>query len=183
MNKAIKILLSTNGLVLLSAAMIGPIYAVYSEEIGGDLLTASTSWAVFCLTAGIAVFLIGKFVDGVREQELAMMFGYFIISLGFLGYLFVKTPIALFIVQIIIGLGEALYAPAFDATYSKHLVTKKAASLWGTWEAMNYFAMAIGAFFGGLIVNFFGFPILFILMFILTFSSAVFIYFLPRKVL
>jgi len=39
--KKLKILLVTNGLILLSGAMIGPIYAIYVKKIGGDLLDAS----------------------------------------------------------------------------------------------------------------------------------------------
>ena len=36
MNKALKILLSTNAIILLAAAMLGPIYAIFVEEIGGS---------------------------------------------------------------------------------------------------------------------------------------------------
>lgn len=183
MKKALKILLYTDGIVLLAAAMMGPIYAVFSEKIGGDLLTASTTWAVFSLAAGVTIFFIGRFEDRIKEKELALVWGYLVMAFGFLGYIFVKNPASLFIIQIILGFGRALYTPAYDALYCKHLTVKKEASSWGTWEAVNFFTAAIGAFFGGLIVNFFGFDVLFVLMFILTLGCAVFIYFLPRKVL
>lgn len=57
MNRATHILLATNGAVLISAAMIGPIYALIVERVGGDLLDASIAGGVFALAAGITTFL------------------------------------------------------------------------------------------------------------------------------
>jgi hypothetical protein len=45
-NKSIKILLFSNALVLVSAAMLGPIYAIFVEKVGGDILDASFAFGV-----------------------------------------------------------------------------------------------------------------------------------------
>ena len=89
----------------------------------------------------------------------------------------------LFVVQIIIGFGEAIYSPAFDALYSKHIDHHKAGLEWGAWETMNYFIYAIGAIIGGVLVSYFGFNMIFIIMMIISASSALYIFFLPRKLL
>lgn len=47
MKKQIKILLFTDGLVLVAAAMLAPIYAIFVEKIGGDLLDASLAGAIY----------------------------------------------------------------------------------------------------------------------------------------
>ncbi len=183
MNKALRILLATNALVLLAGAMLGPIYAIYVEEIGGDILTASTAWAIFSIVAGIAVFILSKLEEKIKEKELMMVWGYAIMAVAYLGYLIVDVPWKLFIVQIIIGLGQAIYIPAFDGVYTKHLKRKKSVSQWGAWEATDYITAGVGALVGGLIATYLGFSVLFILMFLLCLISALFILFLPRKVL
>ena len=183
MNKALGILLFVDSLVLLAGAMIGPIYALFVDKIGGDLLTASITFAVFSIVSGIATFLIGKFEDLMKEQELALGGGYFLSGLAYIGYLLVQSPFHLFLTQVLLGIGTALLKPAFDALMSKHLDQNRAASQWGAWESMNSVTLGIGAVIGGIIVINFGFPTLFVTMATLCFTSALFIFLMPRRVL
>lgn len=182
-NKAIRILLVTNGFILIAGAMLGPIYAIFVEKIGGDLLDASYAFGVFALTAGIVTFVSGKYADRLKENELIVVFGYGIMGMAFFGYTLVNSIWSLLVVQVIVGLGQAIYSPAFDVLYSKHLDSQKIGTVWGTWEALNYFTTAIGAVAGGLLVTFFGFNTMFVMMALLCFASAVYIFRLPRKVL
>lgn len=182
-NKALRILLATDGLILLASAMLGPIYALFVEDIGGSLLDASFAGGAFALAAGITTLLSGKFSDKVKENELIVVAGYCIIGVGFLLYLVVNSVWSLLVIQVLIGFGEAFYSPAFDAVYSKHLDGHKSGKQWGAWEATNYFTAAIGAVAGGYIVTILGFDMMFIAMATLCFGSALYIYKLPRKVL
>jgi MFS family permease len=182
-NKAIRIMLFTNGLVLISSAMIAPIYAIFVEKVGGDLMDASVAGAIFTSIAGLVTLFSSKLSDEVKENELILVVGYTIIGFGFLLYLFVSSVLFLFIIQAIIGLGEAIYTPAFDAIYSKHLDKKEAGLEWGAWEALDYFTRTIGALAGGVIATLFGFKILFITMALLCFLSALYILHLKRNIL
>lgn len=183
MKTSFKILLFVDGIVLLAGAMLGPIYALFVERIGGDLLTASTTFAVFSLVAGIVIFFIGKFEDLIKEQELAVVVGYMITGVAYFGYIFVQSPTHLFLIQGLLGLGIAIERPAMDALLSKHLERKKAASYWGAWEGMYEMTLGVGALIGGFIASFFGFSTLFILMSGLCIGTALYIFLLPRKVL
>ena len=183
LNKPLRILLFTNGLILVAGATLAPIYALFVAEIGGDLLDASYAIAAFAFAAGVTVLLSGRLSDKAKENEYIVVIGYVVMGIGFLSYIWVSSMVTLLISQIIIGFGEAFYAPAFDALYSKHLPKNKRGVSWGTWEAMNYFVMAIGAVVGGFIVTTQGFEPLFVMMAILAFVSAAYILFVPRKVL
>jgi len=182
-NKPIRIMLATNGLILIATAMIGPIYAIFVEKIGGSLLDASYAFGVYAVAAGTVTLISGKYADKFKENELIIIFGYLVIGLAFWGYMLVNSIWSLLIVEAIIGFGEAVYSPAFDAIYSKHLDGHKSGREWGAWESINYYTTAIGALIGGVLVTFFGFNAMFIAMGLLCFASAIYILFLPRKVL
>ncbi len=182
-NRKIRILLITNGLILVAGAMLGPIYALFVGKIGGSLLDASYAYGVYLFIGGIVAFFSGKYTDKVKENELIIVLGYAIIGVGFLGYIVVNSILSLLIVQVIIGLGEAIYGPAFDAIYTSHLDKKKAGRDWAAWETLNYFTKGLGAVSGGIIVTLFGFNVIFIIMGLLCFGSAIYILLLPRKIL
>ena len=181
--RPLKILLFTNSIILLAGAMFAPIYALYVEKVGGDLLDASLAGGVFALAAGIVTLASGRFTDKVKESELIVILGYIIMGVGFLLYIICNSIWFLLFIQVMVGFGEAIYSPAFDALYSKHLDKTKSGKQWGAWESINYFTLALGAVIGGVIVTYFGFNVLFIIMAIISLLSAIYIYLLPRKVL
>lgn len=176
-----RVLLGTNALILMAGFMLGPIYALYVEKIGGDLLDASFTFAAFGIAAGVTAMISGRYTDRIKETEYIVVAGYLIVAAGFFLYLIVDNVYTLLVVQIIIGLGEATYWPAFDALYSKHLDRKKFGSEWGAWEAMSYIVSGIAAIAGGLIVDRYGFNTLFMVMGSLALFSALYVWLLPRR--
>lgn len=183
LNRALAILLITNSSVLISIAMLAPIWAIFVENKGGGILETGLASSVLAITAGFVVILTGKISDEVKNNELVVVLGYFILAIGFVLYNFVDSLLFLAAVQIIVGIGVAIYNPAFDALYSKHLKKHAMGREWGTWEGMAYFSEAFGAGIGAVIAATLGFNVLFVVMAILCLMSAVYIYFLPRKVL
>lgn len=111
--------------------MLGPIYALFVGKIGGDLLDVSYAFGIYALAAGMTTLISGRYADKLKENELIVVFGYGIMGLAFFGYTLVNSIWSLLLVQIIVGLGEAIYLPAFDAIYSKHLDGHKSGKEWG----------------------------------------------------
>lgn len=165
MKKWLRILLFSDFFILLAAGMLTPIYAIFVEEIGGDILAASGAWALFTFTSGFLIWLFGKWEDKTKHLEKMVFWGYLIRCIAFLGYFFVANKYQLFGIQILLGIGMATSLPAYDSLYSKLLSKGKYASEWGTWEGVNLMAAAAAAIIGGVIANFFGFKILFLVMF------------------
>lgn len=113
-----RILLITDAFYLISSGLLGPIYALYVEKIGGDLLDASITFSLFMLTAAVVVFLFARWEDKSKHQKKFVVLGYGIGALGTIGYIFVDSPFSLFLIQIILGLSVALKDPAYDALFS-----------------------------------------------------------------
>lgn len=130
-NKALRVLLIADGIVSLAGAMLGPIYAFFVEEVGGDIFDAGITSAVYFLTAGITSLMAGKYADRIKENELIIVFGYAVMGIGFLLYLAVNSIWFLFVVMVVTGFATSIYAPAFDAIYSKHCSKNKAGLQWG----------------------------------------------------
>lgn len=183
LNKALVILLATNSSVLISIAMLAPIWAIFVEKVGGGILETGIISSILAVTAGIVVIITGKISDEVKNDELIVVLGYFILAIGFVLYIFVDSLVFLAMVQIVVGVGVAIYNPAFDAVYSKHLKKHAMGREWGTWEGMAYFSEAVGAGVGAIIAATLGFDILFAVMAALCLVSAIYIFFLPRRIL
>jgi len=158
----------------LSLGMLGPIYAIFVQDIGGDILDASWAYFAFMITTGVILYLISKWEDKVKHKEKLITIGYSLTSLGVLSYVFVNNQTTLIITQIILGVAEAILLPAFDATYSSYLDKNEEASNWGAWESMWYIVTAFSCVIGGYIASSkLGFRGLFIIMFILSLFSVV----------
>jgi len=168
MKKWLRVLLFADFFILVAAGMLVPIYAVFVEEIGGDILDASTAWAIFAFTSGILILVISKWEDQIKHLEKMVFFGYLLRCIAFLGYFFVANKYELFLVQVIIGVSVAISVPAYDSLYSKLLDKGKFASQWGAWEGLNLIGGGIAAIIGGVIVTFFGFKALFLVMFVFS---------------
>ncbi len=172
MNKALKVLLVVSAFSSLAAGMFVPLYAVFVEEIGGDLLVAGEAYAAFSIAAGILIFFISKWENSVKHQENLVVMGYALASLGFLGLLFVETPVHLFIVQIVFGISTAITNPAFDGLYSRLLDRGKFVMEWGLWESTAFIFTGIAALAGGFIASVYGFRTLFAAMFVLSLGAV-----------
>ena len=183
LRKSLKILLYTNGLVLVSAAMLWPIYALFVEEIWWDLMDASIAWGMFALSAWITTLLFWRIADSAKKKGRILSLWYFLMGLWFFSYLFVDSILHLFMVQVLIGLWEAIYSPAFDALYSENIHKKQSWTEWGIWEAVNYFSLAIWAFMGWIFASTFWFDAIFIIMWGFCIASSLYIDLLPKNML
>ena len=127
--------------------------------------------------------IAGNYTDKVKQNELIIAFGFMILGIGYLFYTMVDSVWSLFAVQVLIGVGQAISSPSYDAVYSKHLDGSKSGRQWAALESMAYTTTAFGAIIGGIVATHFGFNSVFVIMSVLSLSSALYIYVLPRRTL
>ncbi len=143
--------------------LLGPLFAIFAGEIGGDILDITWAWAIFLLVTGTLEIFIGRLADKIGHERL-MIAGYALNAVFTFCYLFIDSVMGLFLVQAGLGVALALADPTWDALYAKHENPRKAGFLWGMQHGIETIITGISIIIGGLIITFFSFDVLFIIM-------------------
>ncbi len=182
-NPALRVLLGTNALVLLSGYMFAPIYALFVEQLGGGLLDASFTAGVFAFSGVVAALAAGLILDKTEKRREVLSLSYAVSGAGFLAMMGVDSVTWLFIVQAVIGAGNSVMYTAFQAVYSRHLDEKVQGLEWAVWNSMEYLLYFFGAILGGIIVSLTSFAVLFLVIAVLCFGAALYLQAVPREVI
>ena len=164
MNTETRALLYSCYLWFFAEGMLGPLFAVFSQRIGGDVLDISWAWATYLILMGSVSVIVGKISDRKLMKERLMLAGFAANTILTFGYLFVQSPLHLLLLQGGIGLATALAYPTWDALYARHANKRLDGLAWGIADGGNNIATGIGIFLGGLVVSYYSFTALFIIM-------------------
>jgi DHA1 family bicyclomycin/chloramphenicol resistance-like MFS transporter len=129
------------------------------------------------------MYLVSRFGDRVKEKEYLLAGGFLVRAIAWLGYLFVTNVTGLIVIQVLLGLGEALGTPSWGALFADHLNVRREIMEYSKWNVVSNIMIAFGVLLGGLIVTFYGFKVIFILMSMLAFMSFIGTVLTPRRTL
>jgi len=93
-----------------------------------------------------------------------MIFGYGLNALLTFGYIFVHNTQQLFMIQIGLGIAEALSAPIWDSLFANNLEDNSNTFHWSIANGHPHFVSGIAIAIGGLIANYISFEALFVTM-------------------
>lgn len=164
MNKKVKVLLYSSNIWYLAEGMFGPLLAIFTEKIGGDVLDISGAWASYLIVTGVITVIVGKTLVKPRHIENVMIAGYILNAIFTFGYIFVDTPLQLFFIQAALGLASALATPTWDALYSQNGDKGNHILRWGMADGSAKIITGFAILLGGVIVGYLSFNILFIAM-------------------
>jgi len=182
-NSSLRVLFFLNSIFVFAGSLLGPLYAVYVSRIDDKIISVSLSWAVFMFSSTLFMYFVSKFGDRVKEQEYLLAGGFLIRCLAWIGYIFVSNLTGLILLQILLGLGEALGTPAWNAIFAKHLDYREEIMDYSNWNIINNLMVAAATVAGGVIATYLGFNLLFVIMSVGAFFSLVGVLITPRKVL
>ena len=181
LSQKLKILMYGSILWALGEGMLGPLFAVFTQRIGGDIFDITWAWATYLLVMGIIVIIVGK-ISYTKERKIKIMIcGFALNALFTFGYLLVSSPLHLFIIQIGLGIASAMSGPTWVTLYATHGNQKQKGFEWGLVDGISHMLEAFGIIIGGLIVAYFGFNALFITMGIIQTISTIYQTRLMRK--
>ena len=158
------VLYAFNGLFVFAVTMIVPIYALFAQEIGADVFTVSALAATLLIARVFFTLIVRYFGDDAVEEAHLLLAGFLLRAFGWFLLIFIGSLEGLFIVQVILGLGESLGSPAFNALFAQHLKSGRYVSEYADWEIVSAVGASAGAVVGGYIVSQYGFKVLFFVM-------------------
>jgi MFS family permease len=163
-----RLLLWSSNLWALGEGMLGPLFAVFAERIGGNILDITWAWAIYLGMTGIFTIVAGNVSDRIWQwcgRERLLVAGYALNALCTFGYLFVSTTTGLFLVQAGLGVALALSSPTWSALYARYSPgEEKAGNTWGLVAGEQRLVLAVAILSGGYIVSHYSFNALFLTM-------------------
>jgi hypothetical protein len=159
-----KILISSYSLSTFSEGVILPVYAIFVQKIGGDILNAGQAMGVFLITQGLFTIFIHKFKWTSKQKMFFMVMGWFIWILGIASYLIISSIYMLFITQILTAIGNAIADPIFEEELAHHTDIKREEFEWGIFEGSKDLVSGLAAIAGGIILSAYNFSALIYLM-------------------
>lgn len=183
MNKSLKILLGINSVFVLSANLLGPLYALFIENLGGSIAVVSGTWSVMLLTTTLVNFVLIRYGDRVKEHEYFLITGFVFRAIAWIGFVYAQNLATIILLQIVIGLGEAVGSTGFDAIMAEHLDKSSHIRDYAVWKTISNLLASLATLVGGFIVTWYGFSPMFYFMGTVAIGCAIFTYLLPRKAL
>ncbi len=152
-NSIYKLLLSAYGASMFSEWVLLPIYAVFVQNIWGDILDASGAMAVFLISQWIFTIIIQRLKRTYRHHTAMMIVGRAIRLSGITLYLAVSSTQMLFLTQILVAMGNAIADPIFDKELAEHTDKNNKLFEWWLREWMQDIVNGIAAIIGwGIVV-------------------------------
>ena len=164
MRRQVSILVLSSNLWNLADGLLGPLFAVFAQRVGGNILDITWAWGAYLIIMGIGIIVVGHVSDRVSKLKL-LFTGYILTTACTFSYLLVHSAAGLFIVQAGLGIATALSNPthyALLAQYSKS--AERDGALWGWADGRDKIATGLAIFAGGFIVSAWSFDALFIIM-------------------
>ena len=182
-NRALTTLTVINSLFSMAGLALVPIYAVFLEGIGATVFIISLLAALELGSKLIGTFILRFIGDGYKEKEYMIIISYLFRAVAWGSLCFVAAITPLFLIQILLGLGDAIGSPSFSAVFAAHLDKGKQIAEYSDYTLTKNLFGIIGTVGGGVIVTTFGFTYLFALMSFIALFCAFYIFIQPRKLL
>ncbi|HLD18277.1 MAG TPA: MFS transporter [Patescibacteria group bacterium] len=146
-------------------APIFPLFIVGRIE-GGNEVTVGLAASCFLAVKSLLQIPFASLIDrisGRRDDFIFLWMGTFLGAFLPLFYLVVQTPLQLFAIQGLLGVGAALAYPSYMSIYTRCIDGQKVGTIWGVRFTLIDLAGAGAASLGGAIAFLFGFQDLILL--------------------
>lgn len=177
-NRMIRILVTSDFLLISGFAVFGPIFAVFvTQKIeGGTLAIIGFTAAIFQIFKSSFQIPIANYLDknhGEKDDFYSLIIGSFLVALVPFLYLFVGKPFHLYIINAIYGIGAAFAIPPWNAIFTRHIDKMQESTDWAIESVSIGIGAASAAALGGIIAEKLGFRVVFIIAGIVAMAGVI----------
>ena len=167
-NRIIKVLIASDIAYQIGAGFVAPVFAIFLLQSieNGSAQVAGTAAAIYLLVKSTLRLPIAYFLDknrGERDDFYSIVSGFFILAIAFYLYLFAKTPVHIYLIQILTGVGGAFAFTPWYGFFSRHIDKHHESLEWGIEVSLVGFGMAGASYVAGFVAEKFGFEPVFII--------------------
>lgn len=185
-NPVIRFLIISDIALVGAGGLIAPVFALFIEDFiqGGNAAVAGIAAAIYLFTKSIFQVPIAYLIDKIRGEKDDFWFLFISSIIGALMpllYLYVNTPMSLYVVQFLYGLVISMTFPSFMTIFTKNIDQGKEGLEWGVYFTLTDLTSALLAGVGGYLATTYGFQSLFVAVAILGFIGALLIYPIKRN--
>jgi MFS family permease len=159
-----RLLLGISFLTTFAESLLVPMYAAFTEKVGGSILDAGIAFAVFSMATGGVIALIGTRSWFQRHIHACLVVGFLVSATCDVSYVFVQNKWQLFGAQVVAGLATGLIEPAWDAIFTEDIEQHASAKHWSIWAGGTHLIAGAASLVGGVVVAYFSFSALFLAM-------------------
>lgn len=159
-NKNCNNLLLVESIWSFGSGLFLPVFAIFTEQVGGDITDAGIAAGIFLFVTSTLEYPIGKLLDKYKEKWFITA-DYFMEALIFFGYIFVDNKYELFVLQIFLGVANAIGDPSWESLFSKSSPRNKSGSYWASSHLFVGYAAAASIILGSMAIDSFGFKTVF----------------------
>ena len=171
-SKTVRLLLLSEMVWSFGIGLFFPIFAIFSERVGGQIIHAGIAAAIFIFVASLFEYPIRVYIGNFHEKWLIVA-SYLLEALIFVGYIFVSHINELFVLQVFLGIASAIGKPAWKSLYRRSVPQHASSEIWEMSHMVIGITKAASILIGVYIITQHSFDVVFGLAAILSFLAAI----------
>jgi MFS family permease len=162
----IKILILSDFLILSSINLVSPIFAIFiTDKINGaTIATAGIAVMIFLIVKSVFEVPIAILIDKTKSEKddfYTAIFGILLMAVCYFFFTRIDSIWQLYVLQGFLGLSVAISFPGWSSIFTRHIDKQKEALEWSLYDVVTGVGMALTAGIGALMVEKYGFDIIF----------------------
>jgi|GEM_PF-3645892 len=153
-----------------AGAAFSPLWAHFTNNIGGNLKTAGIALAILHVVKGATCVIAAFFQDIHKNYKIPILISVLLSSVTWLLFVHITSKEELYIIVALMGISSGMLWPGFHVLFTHTHIQGREAFSWGIYETVYALSGGLGVIIGSHVVHHLSYQVLFI---ILSFMNAV----------